>query len=109
MKRELRKELGEAAYNARKEMMLTGAYPDQVVHTPDSLHFYDWDEMPDGLSKAVQEVFGKEAEAVIGAFFGYILVDGSPESKQAVRTLLKDKALLSDIERALAEGGSYQQ
>ena len=108
MKRELLKELGEAAYNRRKELMLTGAYPDSVMHKPDSLHFYEWDDMPGGLSKAVQEVFMKEAEAAIGALFGYILVDGSPEAKQAVHMLMREDALLSDEERAIAEGGSWQ-
>ena len=108
MKRELLKEIGEVAYNRRKELMITGAYPDRVMHTPDSLHFYEWDEMPEGLSKAVREVFMKEAEAAIGALFGYILVDGSSEAKQAVHTLMREDALLSDEERALAEGGSYQ-
>ncbi len=32
MKRELRKELGEAVYNARKEMMLTGAYMEKILN-----------------------------------------------------------------------------
>jgi hypothetical protein len=103
LNRKLLNELGEAAYNARKELMLTGAYPNSVVRVPDSLHFYEWDDMPEGLSKAVQEMYRKQAETVVAAFFGAMLADGSPETKQALHVLMIDEVLSSDI--VMQEGG----
>jgi hypothetical protein len=95
-------ELGKAAYKARCEELITGAYPRIAIRVPDQEHFYPWDEIPLAIEDAVKWLYRKEGQAAVEAFFAAIVLHGSPDARNTLHLLLKEmKAVLfTDEEQA---------
>lgn len=68
MNRALQRQLAEAAYNARRTALATGIYHNHDMSTPHSSYVPDWTQA--GVS--VQEIYCKEAEAVVSALLAPI-------------------------------------
>ena len=93
---------GKAAYEARCKALITGAYPKSAIRVPDQEHFYQWDEIPIAVEDAVKWLYRKEGQAAVEAFFAYIVLNGSPEAKYALNTMLREMnaVLFTDEEQA---------
>lgn len=99
MQQEMLNELAQAGYEARCAQMMLGIYQDSMTSIPSSNQFFHWEDLEGKrFESAVKTLYRKQAEATIGAFFAYLLTNGTPEAKQAVHTLIRE--IEDDQERA---------
>jgi hypothetical protein len=102
MKKAVTEELGKAAYEARRQKLITGAYRNSAVRVPDAEHFYEWDDMPGDVESAVKWLYRSQGEASVHAYFFYIALNGSPKAKAALSVLVEETKTLMYTEEEQA-------
>ncbi|GHO98642.1 hypothetical protein KSF_086900 [Reticulibacter mediterranei] len=101
----------QAAYEARRQALLTGAYPKQAFTIPNSERCFTWDEIDPALEDAVKWLYRKEAQATIEAFISFVMQHGTTEAKQAIATAFSEMqdVLYTQRERATMEAERWRQ
>jgi hypothetical protein len=79
MKTDMSDLFAQAAYEARRQALITGAYPKRAFTIPSLEHCYMWDEIDPTLENAVKWLYRKETQAAIETFIGFVMRHGTTE------------------------------
>lgn len=110
MKRVITDQLAEAAYEARCTALTTGAYPNRAFNIPSQNQYAHWDEIEQldySIVDTVRDIYREEAQAAVECFLAFVSINGTPEAKKAMQTILDEmrEMLYTDKELAKMEGG----
>lgn len=98
--------LGKAAFDARRQALVSGVYPKSAFNTPSQDKYYSWDGRDESSSITIEEgikaLYRQDGQAAVEAFLLFVTMHGSPEARQAMRTVLREMkdAIFTDIEQA---------
>jgi hypothetical protein len=109
MKTDMSDLFAQAAYEARRQALITGAYPKRAFTIPSLEHCYMWDEIDPTLENAVKWLYRKETQAAIETFIGFAMRHGTTEAKQAIATGFSEMqdVLYTERERATTEAERF--